>query len=255
MIAGTLPGAGAGPGVRWVFTDRHGGTGRAPYDTANLAAHVGDDPATVLANRLRLAARLELPPQRLRFMHQVHGDRVEVLGPDATAPAADPAEPVAAVHGADAMVTAQPGLALAALVADCVPVLLADAEAGVVAAVHCGRPGVRAEVALRALDAMVLLGADPARTIALLGPSVCALDYEVPELMRADVAAVVPEAWATSRSGTPALDLRAGLAAGLSARGVTVEQVGPCTVESADHFSYRRDGTTGRCAGIVWVQP
>ncbi|MFI5101184.1 MAG: laccase domain-containing protein, partial [Actinomycetes bacterium] len=84
---------------------------------------------------------------------------------------------------------------------------------------------------------------------------VCPACYEVPELMRADIAAVAPAAWSTSRTGTAALDLRAGLAGVLGAAGVTVERVGPCTAESPDHFSYRRDGTTGRCAGVVWLDP
>jgi polyphenol oxidase len=110
-------------------------------------------------------------------------------------------------------------------------------------------------VALRALEAMQALGADPTRTSAWLGPSVCAACYEVPDQMRADVVESAPAAWATSRSGTPALDLRAGLAQALQEAGVAVQTVGPCTAESPDHYSYRRDGRTGRFAGVVWAQP
>jgi len=229
--------------VSWVFTDRHGGTSRPPYDTANLGGHVGDDPPTVAANRLRLAARLELPAGSVRYMEQVHGDTVAVL--------ADESAPLPA-GGTDGLVTAAPGVALAVLVADCVPVLMADPEAGVVAAVHCGRPGLRNGVTLRALEAMAELGADPGRTSVWLGPAVCPACYEVPDEMRADVASVAPAAWSTSRSGTAALDLRAGLAALLHEQGALVEVVGPCTAESPDHYSYRRDGTTGRFAGVVW---
>jgi YfiH family protein len=237
----------AGDGrVEWLFTDRHGGTSAAPYDSANLGGHVGDDPGAVAANRTVLAERLGVPPGSVRYMDQVHGDTVVVLG-DATTrlPAG----------GTDALVTAAPGVAVAVLVADCVPVLLADPDAGVVAAVHAGRPGVRNGVALRALDAMVELGADPVRTTAWLGPSVCPACYEVPDEMRADVASVAPAAWSTSRTGTAALDLRAGLSELLAGRGVTVDRVGPCTAESPDHYSYRRDGTTGRFAGVVRVAP
>jgi copper oxidase (laccase) domain-containing protein len=96
-------------------------------------------------------------------------------------------------------------------------------------------------------------GADPARTIGWLGPAVCPACYEVPDDMRADVATVAPAAWSTSRTGTAALDLRAGLTALLAERGVTVHSIGPCTAESPDHYSYRRDGTTGRFAGVVWL--
>jgi YfiH family protein len=232
--------------VRWSFSDRHGGSGTAPYDTLNVAQHVGDDPEVVAANRDRLAARLAGPPLPLVFMDQVHGDSVAVV--DGTGPARSP------IRSTDGLVTATPGVGLVVMVADCVPVLMADAEAGVVAAAHAGRPGVRSQVVLRALEAMARLGASRSRTVAWLGPSVCPACYEVPADMRADVASVVPASWSTSRSGTPALDLRAGLTADLAGAGVTVTSVGPCTAESADHFSYRRDGQTGRFAGVVWLE-
>lgn len=242
MITGS-----AGEGrVRWAFTDRHGGTSLAPYDTLNLGDHVGDAPGTVAANRLRVAARLDLSPGSVHYMNQMHGDGVaRVDGPGARLPD----------DSVDALVTTASGTALAVLVADCVPVLMADPGAGVVAAVHAGRPGLRNGVVLRAVEAMVAAGAHPARTTAWLGPSVCPACYEVPEAMRADVAAVAPASWATSRTGTPALDLRAGLAEALGGAGVTVERVGPCTAQSPDLYSYRRDGTTGRCAGLVWIDP
>ena len=232
-------------GVRWTFSDRHGGVGVAPYATLNVAQHVGDDPATVAANRAVLAARLGEAAIPLVFMDQVHGDRVVVV--EAATAEAPPAT--------DGLVTATVGLGLVVMVADCVPVLMADAEAGVVAAVHVGRPGLRSQVVLRAVEAMARLGASRARTVAWLGPSVCADCYEVPADMRADVASIVTAAWATSRAGTPALDLRAGLTAELAGAGVTVTSVGPCTAESPDHFSYRRDHVTGRFAGVVWLEP
>jgi len=232
-------------GVRWMFSDRHGGVGTGAFATLNLAQHVGDDPATVTQNRRRLAERLGSPTPRLAFMDQVHGDRVGVVDAAAGDRWAQ----------TDGLVTAIPGVALAVLVADCVPVLMADAEAGVVAAVHAGRAGVRAQIVHRALEAMARLGGSRARTVAWLGPSVCADCYEVPSDMRADVASVVPAAWATSRAGGPALDLRGGLCAELEGAGVRATAVGPCTVESADHFSYRRDGVTGRFAGVVWLEP
>jgi polyphenol oxidase len=232
-------------GVRWTFSDRYGGVGSAPYATLNLAQHVGDDPASVVTNRGILEARLGPPGLPLVFMDQVHGDRVAVVDLSTTDPP----------QATDGMVTAALGIALAVMVADCVPVLMADAEAGVVAAVHVGRPGLRSQVVLRALEAMARLGASRTRTVAWLGPSVCADCYEVPADMRADVASVVPAAWSTSRSGTPALDLRAGLTAELAGAGVTVTSVGGCTAESPDHFSYRRDHVTGRFAGVVWLEP
>ena len=130
--------------IRRVVTTRAGGRSRPPYDSFNLGAGVGDDPAAVTANRNRLADELGLGRDRLVWMEQVHGRNAEIVdGPVA-----------AAVEATDALVTAEPGLALIALCADCVPVLLADPEAGVVGAVHAGRVGARVGVVPAALDAM-----------------------------------------------------------------------------------------------------
>jgi hypothetical protein len=141
------------------------------------------------------------------------------------------------------------------LSADCVPVLLADPVAGVVGAVHAGRPGMVARVVDRAIDALVEAGADPHETIAVVGPSVCGRCYEVPEGMRADAASVSPPSATVSWTGTPAIDVAAGVVDQLSARGIRVTWVPGCTRESHDLYSYRRDGSTGRFAGIVRLLP
>jgi polyphenol oxidase len=229
---------------RRVVTDRRGGRSSAPYDSFNLGDHVGDGPDDVAANRARLAAELGVAPARLVWMNQVHGSGVAVVDEPPAAPLPD----------TDALVTSTPGLVLVVLVADCVPVLLADAEAGVIAAVHAGREGVRRGVVPEALAAMRRLGARPEATTALLGPAVCGGCYEVPAAMRAEVAAVAPAAAARSRRGTPALDLRAGLAEVLRDAGVAQVVHDPrCTVEDRLLFSHRRDGVTGRQAGAVWL--
>jgi YfiH family protein len=229
---------------RRVVTDRRGGRSSAPYDSFNLGDHVGDDPVAVAANRERLARELAVDAGRLVWMQQVHGTGVTVVdGPRE--------EPVPAT---DALVTAERGLVLCVLVADCVPVLLSDAEAGVVAAVHAGREGVRQGVVPAALAAMRDLGARPVATSALLGPAVCGADYEVPAAMQAEVARIAPAAAVRTRRGTPGLDLRAGLAELLRAAGVGQVVHDPrCTVEDRYLFSHRRDGVTGRQAGVVWL--
>ncbi|MGK5628968.1 peptidoglycan editing factor PgeF, partial [Streptomyces sp. URMC 123] len=224
-----------------------GGVSAAPYEQLNLGGAVGDDPAAVTANRKRAATSLGLDPSRVVWMNQVHGREVAVAdGPWGTGE----------VPAVDAVVTDRHGLALAVLTADCVPVLLADPVAGVVAAAHAGRPGLLAGVVPAAVEAMVSLGAEPSRVTAVTGPAVCGGCYEVPEEMRAEVAAAVPESWATTRHGTPALDVTAGVHAQLARLGVEKrEKSHICTLESADHFSYRRDRTTGRLAGYVWLEP
>ncbi|WP_433325000.1 peptidoglycan editing factor PgeF [Spirillospora sp. CA-294931] len=234
-----------GDGVGAAFTGRAGGVSAAPYEQLNLGGAVGDDAAAVLANRRRVAAALGVAPGRTVWMRQVHGADV--------AHVTAPGEPLPDV---DAIVTTEPGVALAVLVADCAPVLLADPVAGVVGAAHSGRPGTAAGVVPALVKAMIGHGADPARISAAIGPAACGACYEVPAAMRDEVAAVVPAAHSTTRQGTPGLDIRAGIAAQLAAEGVTsVHQDPRCTLETPSLFSYRRDGRTGRFAGFVWLRP
>ncbi|MFI9830697.1 peptidoglycan editing factor PgeF [Streptomyces sp. NPDC051913] len=232
-------------GAHFAFTDRWGGVSAVPYEELNLGGAVGDDADAVRANRELAAKSLGIDPARVVWMNQVHGAEVAVV----SEPWGD--RPVPEV---DAIVTAGRGLALAVLTADCTPVLLADPVAQVVAAAHAGRPGMIAGVVPAAVRAMTELGADPARIVARTGPAVCGRCYEVPEEMRADVAAIEPAAYAETSWGTPAVDVTAGVHAQLDRLGVRDREQSPvCTRESGDHFSYRRDRTTGRLAGYVWL--
>lgn len=232
--------------VRRVVTTRAGGRSRAPYESFNLGDRVGDDPAAVAANRKRLATELGLAPDHVIWMEQVHGRTAAVVD----GPVAEPLE------ATDAVIATRPGLAVAVLTADCVPILLSDPEAGVVAAVHAGRVGARVGVLPAALAAMREAGAQLDRVEVLLGPSVCGECYEVPADMQADVAKHLPGSASKTRKGTPGLDLRAGLWQQLAAAGVAKIGVDPrCTVEDKTLFSHRRDGTTGRLAAITWLEP
>ncbi|MFE0513538.1 peptidoglycan editing factor PgeF [Streptomyces sp. NPDC058964] len=233
-------------GAHFAFTDRWGGVSAVPYEELNLGGAVGDDPAAVRANRELAAGSLGIDPGRVVWMNQVHGADVAVVdgpwGSDAEIPSVD------------AVVTARRGLALAVLTADCVPVLLADPVAGIAAAAHAGRPGMVAGVVPAAVRAMIELGAVPSRIVARTGPAVCGRCYEVPEAMRAEVARAEPAAHSETSWGTPAVDVAAGVHAQLERLGVHDREQSPvCTLESGDHFSYRRDRTTGRLAGYVWL--
>ncbi|WP_298556077.1 peptidoglycan editing factor PgeF [Streptomyces luteogriseus] len=233
-------------GAHFGFTDRWGGVSAAPYEELNLGGAVGDDPDAVGTNRDLAAKSLGVEPDRVVWMNQVHGADVAVVD--------RPWGYSAPVPSVDAIVTTRRGLALAVLTADCVPVLLADPVAGVAAAAHAGRPGMIAGVVPAALRAMTERGADPSRIVARTGPTVCGRCYEVPEAMRAEVSAVEPAAYAETSWGTPAVDVGAGVHAQLERLGVRDRQQSPvCTLESRDHFSYRRDRTTGRLAGYVWL--
>ncbi|MEU0597604.1 peptidoglycan editing factor PgeF [Streptomyces sp. NPDC006393] len=233
-------------GAHFAFTDRWGGVSAVPYEELNLGGAVGDDPGAVRTNRERAAGSLGLDPARVVWMNQVHGTDVAVVD--------EPWGTAADIPSVDAVVTRRRGLALAVLTADCTPVLLADPVAGIAAAAHAGRPGMVAGVVPAAVRTMVELGAEPGRIVARTGPAVCGRCYEVPEAMRAEVSAVEPAAYAETSWGTPAVDVSAGVHAQLERLGVHDREQSPvCTRESKDHFSYRRDRTTGRLAGYVWL--
>jgi YfiH family protein len=210
----------------------------------NLGLRVGDDPAAVAANRAALAAECGVASAELAWMNQVHGAEVCYLG----AGMAEPPGPV------DAMFTDVPGRPLCVQVADCVPVLVADPVARLVGAAHAGREGLVAGVVPALITAMTAAGASPARMRALTGPSICGGCYEVPAELQARVSAVVPHSRCQTFDGTPGLDIAAGVRAQLAAGGVGwFRSVPRCTKESDDLYSYRRDGTTGRSAGVIWL--
>lgn len=231
--------------VRRVTTTRAGGVSSPPYDTFNLGDHVGDDPAAVQANRKRLATVVGLPQDGVVWMNQVHGDRVVTVAAGTGAP----------VDDADGLVTTTRRLALAVVTADCVPLLMADARAGVVAAVHAGRVGAQNGVVLRAVEAMVAAGAHAPDISVLLGPAVSGANYEVPAAMAAEVEAALPGSRTTTARGTPGLDLRAGIARQLTGLGISAIDVDPrCTVADRNLFSHRRGAPTGRLASLVWME-
>ena len=210
------------------FTDRRKGSSLGVYDSLNFGFHVGDDPVAVAANRALLG--------NAQFMNQVHGNDVVVIDQVLDH------EPTC-----DALITTSAGVALAVMVADCIPLLLISEK--VVAAVHVGRAGLVNKVAIKAVEQMRVLGASDIH--AILGPSICGKCYEVPLRMQQEVVATHPASLSTTYQGTPALDLPAGLIAELIAQGLTYEASPICTQEDPLYFSHRRDNPTGRFAGVV----
>ena len=210
------------------FTDRRGGESLGVYESLNLALHVGDDPSTVASNRAVIGDA--------QFMNQVHGDSVLVVDSvDAQTPTCD------------GLITTKPNLQLAVMVADCIPLLLVSREA--VGAIHVGRAGLVNRIALKAIQVMRTAGAIDIH--AILGPSICGSCYEVPFEMQQEVMQEHPRAFATTRKGTPALDLPKALIADLVSVGVSYEASTICTFEDELYFSHRRQNPTGRFAGIV----
>jgi YfiH family protein len=231
----------AGLPVRAFFTARDGGTSPAPYESLNLATHVGDEPGRVAANRAAVAEAAGAP---VAFIVPEHGVRVHFVS-DATAP----------VPVADVLVTDIAGVALATLAADCVPLLLHDGATGAVAAAHVGRRGLWSGAVDAAFAA--LLDLRPARASRALiwgsvGPAICGKCYEVPLDMRREVAARHPVALSTTTWATPALDIPRAVETRLDELGVgEVVRQRSCTYEDERFFSHRRDGVTGRQGGVV----
>ena len=234
-------------GVQAAFTLRAGGVSEAPFDSLNLAAHVGDAAQAVGENRRRLCEQLRLPGQPA-WLEQVHGTAVAAL--DASDGAAASGVP------ADVALTRRPGTVCAVQVADCLPVLFAARDGGAVAAAHAGWRGLAAGVLEAAVAALAVA---PAELMAWLGPCIGPLHFEVGEEVRSAFLAKdrgADGAFAASPRGRWLCDLtllarrrleRVGLAAVFGA--------GACTyTDRARFFSYRRDGQCGRMAALIWLK-
>jgi len=244
----------AGLGADVAVTPRHGGASQAPYDTLNLALHVGDDPETVVANRARAAAAFGVPLEDLVFARQVHGARTRLIRPGDRGRGTLSEDD--AVPDTDILVTGTPGVTLAILVADCVPLALIDPEAHVLAAVHAGWRGTAGGAVQSALGAMQRRGAEPGRVRAFLGPAVQPDLYQVSEeVTQALRQAVHPTALdpAVARSDGPGhwlVDLAAANRQQLVAGGVRHEHIVGCGATTADEafFSDRAQRPCGRFA-------
>lgn len=236
-------------------TDRSGGVSTGAFGSLNLGRTDVDDIALVRENFARVGA--ELGVQRFITLAQVHGPDVVVvdrpmldewgpeqhLGSEATG---------IRLRRADALVTTERGVALCIRVADCLPVLFADPERGVIGAAHAGRVGLAAGVLTNTVAALRDLGAREIR--AWLGPHICGACYEVPAAMRDEISAQLPGAYAETSWGTPALDLGAAAEHQLQELGCAVERRDRCTRTHLDLHSHRRDGaTSGRLGAIVWL--
>lgn len=235
-------------GVRALFTLRSGGISRVPYESFNLGGHVGDDPEALSRNRRELCRAHDLPREPL-WLEQVHGmqvvdaDQALLTGSTQTPPRGD------------AAVSRQAGAVLAVLVADCLPVLFAARDGSAVAVAHAGWRGLAAGV----LEATAAAMAGHGSLQAWLGPAISSPHFEVGPEVREALTAHEPAAAAafTANSrGRWQCDLQALARSRLMAAGISsVFADAGCTYADPQRFySYRRDGTTGRMAALIWLE-
>jgi len=240
-------------GVVAAFSGRAGGSGQAPFESLNLGLHVGDEVRTVLRNRRRVATVLGLAGMPWATVHQVHGDRVVTTARAGLG--GGPPEGKPRIAEADGLVSTEPGVVLAVFVADCVPILLADPANRVVGAVHAGWRGLAAGVVEAGVATLVAAGADLAATVALVGPAIGPCCYEVGPEVAAAVGDRYPLAAAATRAGNLAVDTAAAARQALERAGLDPARVtvtGECTHHHPERFfSYRREGRTGRQAGLI----
>jgi YfiH family protein len=234
--------------VKALFTTRNGGGGKSCYASCNLGTHVGDDPLTVNQNRDALRRLL---PNEPCWLKQVHGNNVVSM--DRPNCAARPSAPPTG----DAAFSRQSGNVCAVLVADCLPILLCDRAGTVVAVVHAGWRGLAEGVIERTVSA---IGPLTTSLMAWLGPAIGPNHFEVGEEVRQTFITENPSSYGafiphSSRRGKWFANLFLLARQRLLKAGVAdVYGGGTCTFsDPARFFSYRRDGDTGRMAGLIWL--
>ena len=226
--------------VKAIQTTRQGGVSIAPYDSLNLGGHVGDNPLAVERNRILLN---KLLPSEPVWLEQIHGTLVAN------------ADRASCQPQADACIARHRAAVCAVMTADCLPVLLCDAQGSVVGAAHAGWRGLRDGV----IEATVLaMGVAPQSLMAWLGPAISQEAFEVGEEVRAAFVAIQPQAasaFIAGQSGKWLADIYALARLRLNALGVTrIYGGGRCTYrERGQFFSYRRDGVTGRMGTFIWL--
>ena len=251
----------AASGVDAAVTARSGGVSSGPYDSLNLSFSVGDDPAHVLENRRRLATSFGASRNDFVFAGQVHGAGVRVVGAADRGSGAFCLDDV--IGDTDALVTSSPDVVLAILTADCVPIVLHDPVARVLACVHAGWRGTVAGVTQAAIAAMRALGSRPGDVIAGLGPAIAAARYQVgPDVYQGITQAFgsaaatfirpdpVPDRWRLDLWAANHLALRK---AGLPAAQIQVTDIptGPDAAGPGAFFSDRSARPCGRLALVA----
>jgi len=228
--------------IKYHFTDRYGGVSTLPYDSLNLAFYVGDNQANVIKNRTTLRKRLNL--QNIVWMEQVHKDNIQTISSPQSKP----------IPACDAIITDQPNIALAVMVADCIPILMFDSKCKIIAAIHAGRNGTFLQIAPKTVKVMQKeFGCLPADIQVIMGPSIHNCCYEI----RDELVAIVEKNFGKSYVNGRMLNLQKLnhnqlIKANVSKDNIKISSI--CTCCNPNYFSYRREKTTGRFAGVIWME-
>lgn len=233
-------------GIEAVFTSRLGGVSAKPWETLNLSFVSGDDPAAVIANRTRALGALQLDASRWTGGKQVHGANVARITAGECGAGAE--SPATTIPDTDALWTEEAGIALAVLVADCVPILFADSKARRIAVVHAGWRGLVGGVVEAAASAFD----EPGRVIAVAGPSIGPCCYEVGR----EAAEPARERFGDGVIRDRHLDLWAASVAAMRSGGVkTITVAALCTRCESHRFFSHRAGDTGRQGILACLTP
>lgn len=234
-----------------LFTTRHGGMSKAPYSTANLAFHVGDDPTDVLRNHDRLAQSLGYDRLSLVHMRQIHSDQITII---------DDTHTFDMPPQCDALITDRKNIPLMVMSADCTPILLYDPIRKAIGAVHAGRAGALNAILPKTIQKMGdTFGSRYSDLRIALGPSIHGCCYEINETIASETDVKgYPEALRKEEEKV-FLDVNSILLQQLGVLGISsnqIEVIDHCTSCQCDeYFSYRADRThTGRIAGVIFLK-
>ncbi|WDR05076.1 peptidoglycan editing factor PgeF [Devosia rhodophyticola] len=242
------------PGLRHAFFGRQGGISPAPFNSLNMSVSTGDDGAHVAENRARAAKALNFSPDAMATLRQTHSNNVITRSEKRDADG---------LREADALVTNVPGRLLGILTADCTPILLIDPTARIIGAAHAGWKGAADGIIANTVAAMVALGANPARMVAAIGPTISQGNYEVGPQFMTDFLASHPDGqqfFVTPRNGREHFDLPGFVASELANSGVgTIQDLAICTYGAPDrYFSHRHAThaaqTTGRQIALIGLE-
>ena len=226
------------------ITNRFGGVSQIPYDSLNLALHVGDNPINVLKNRSLLARENGFYIDNLIFMEQSHGDNIQVIKDSS----------INHIKNCDSLITDVKNIPLMVMVADCIPILLYDPVKNVISVVHSGRNGSFKEIVKKTVLKMVEeFGVDASDILVYFGPSINKCCYEIGK----EIADIVKKSYIERRGSKLYLDLQSMNKDQLLSVGVSKDNIeisSTCTCCNKDYFSYRREGVTGRFVGILWIK-